>query len=307
LRGRYLWFNMAESKPNRQYFEKAIELQPDYAAAWGGLADSYIGEVAAGNAPPEPSMQKGADAALKAVELDDTSAEAHHALAASYLFGNWDWRSAEKESLRAIELNPNLAEAHHLHSYILIVSQRPDDALREEKLAMEIDPSVEPWALGDTYINLRQFDAAINELRLRELAQPNDAAVHFLLSKAYWLKGMWKESQAELEQGWRRVGRPDAVSGTHRAFESKGERAVAGWSVQDTLRRARKGYVSSFDKAYAYAFLEDKAETIKLLEDSFGERDAWLVFIQNEPVFDFLHSDPRYRAIVQKMGLPPAY
>lgn len=307
LRGRYLWFKMAKNDSSRQYFQKAIELQPDYAAAWGGLADSYIGDVAAGNVPPEPSLQKGTEAARKAVELDDLSAEAHHALAASYLFASWDWRSAEKESLRALELNPNIAEAHHLRSFILLVSQRPDQALLEEKRAMELDPFAEPWALGDIYIDLRQFDAAINELRLRELAQPDDGAVHFELSKAYWLKGMWTEAQQELEQGLRLTGGTDVAAAAHRAFEKGGEKAVEQWGVRGALARSRKGYVAAWDKATVCAYLGKKEQTISFLEDSLRERGAWLIFIQSDPIFDFLHSDERYQALVQKIGLPPAY
>lgn len=307
LRGRSLWFNMTQNKNSRQYFEKAIQVQPDYAAAWGGLADSYIADVAEGNVPPQPSLQKGAEAARKAVELDDSSAEAHHALAASYLFGSWDWRSAEKESLRTIELNPNLAEAHHLHSFILMVSQRPDDALREEKRAMELDPFAEPWALGHIYINLRQFDAAVNELRLRAQVQPNDSLVHFYLSDAYWHKGVWKESQEELELALRQFGMPDAAAAAHRAYQKAGERAVEQWGVRDKLTRARKGYVAPLDIACSYAYLGDKEHTLTFLQDSYRERGAWLVFIQSEPLFDFLHSDERYRTLVKKMGLPPAW
>lgn len=307
LRGRALWFNATQNKNSRQYFEKAIQLQPDYAAAWGGIADTYIADVAEGNVPPDPSLQKGAEAARKAVELDDSSAEAHHALAASYLFGSWDWRKAEKESLRALELNPDLAEAHHLHSFILIVSQRPDDALLEEKRAMELDPFAEPWALGDIYIYLHQFDAALSELRLRDQVQPNDPGVHFILSKVYWHKGMWKESQHEVEEALRLLGAPETAAAAHHAFDQGGERAVEEWGVKDALERARKGYVAPWDIACSYAYLGDKEHTLKFLEDSFRERGAWLVFIQNEPLFDSLHSDPRYRAIVQRMGLPPAY
>jgi len=307
LRGRSLWFNMAENKNSRQYFEKAIQLQPDYAAAWGGLADSYIADVAEGNVPPQPSMQKGAEAARKAVELDDSSAEAHHSMAAAYLFGGWDWKAAEKESLRAIELDPNLAEGHHLHSFILMLSNRPDEALGEEKRAMELDPFAEPWALGDIYIDVRQFDAAINELHLRELAQPNDGLVHLYLGKAYWLKGMWKEAQDNFEAGLRLIGRPEAASAAHHAFEKGGERAVEEWSARDSVARAQTGYVAPWDIASAYACLGDKERTLKFLQESFREHGAWLVFIQSDPTFDFLHSDERYQAIVQKMGLPPTY
>src|SRR5258707_8270915 len=123
LRGRYLWYSM-DNENSRKHFENAIQLQPDYAAAWSGVADDYIASVVEGLAPPEPAMQKGGEAARKAVELDDAVAEAHNSMAGFYLFGRWDWRDAEKESLRALEINPNLAEAHNLYSYVLVVAQR---------------------------------------------------------------------------------------------------------------------------------------------------------------------------------------
>jgi TolB-like protein/DNA-binding winged helix-turn-helix (wHTH) protein len=305
LRGHYLWYSM-ENENSRKHFEKAIQLQPDYAAAWSGVADDYIASVVEGLVPPEPSMQKGGDAARKAVELDDAVAESHNSLAAFYLFGKWDWRNAEKESLRALELNPNFAEAHHLYSFVLVVSQRPDEAVREEKRSMELDPFSEPWALGLTYIQTRQIDSAISELQMRSKAQPNVVGF-FNLSGAYWLKGMWKESQQNLEEGLRLISGPKAVVPAHHAFEAGGERAVEEWGVKDITARARKGYVSPFDIASRYACLGNKEMTLKYLEDALREHSAWLVFIQNEPLFDFLHSDERYRAIVKKIGLPPAY
>jgi len=305
LRGRYLWYSM-DNENSRKHFENAIQLQPDYAAAWSGVADDYIASVVEGLAPPEPAMQKGGEAARKAVELDDAVAESHNSLAAFYLFGKWDWRNAEKESLRALELNPNLAEAHNLYSYVLVVAQRPDEAVREEKRSMELDPFSEPWALGLTYLQTRQIDAAIGELQLRVRAQPNLVGL-FYLSEAYWLKGMWKESQQTLEESLRLTGPPDAVAAVHQTFEAGGERAIEEWGVKDITVRARKGYVSPFDIASRYACLGNKEMTLKYLEDALREHSAWLVFIQNEPLFDFLHSHERYRALVQKIGLPPAY
>ena len=239
------------------------------------------------------------------MELDDAVAESHNSLAAFYLFGKWDWRNAEKESLRALELNPNFAEAHHLYSFVLVVSQRPDEAVREEKRSMELDPFSEPWALGLAYIQTRQIDSAISELQMRSKAQPNVVGF-FNLSGAYWLKGMWKESQQNLEEGLRLIGGPKAVAPAHHAFEAGGERAVEEWGVKDITTRARKGYVSPFDIATRYACLGEKEKTLRYLEDALREHSAWLVFVQNEPLFDFLHSDERYRAIVKKMRLPPA-
>lgn len=305
LHGRYFWYSM-DNENSRKYFEKAIQLQPDYAAAWSGVADDYIASVVEGLASPEPAMQKGGEAARKAVELDDAVAEGHNSLAAFYLFGKWDWRNAEKESLRALELNPRLAEAHHLYSYVLVVAQRPDEAVREEKRSMELDPFAEPWALGLAYLQTRQIDAAIGELQLRAKAQPNLVGL-FYLSEAYWLKGMWKESQNSLEEALRISGQPGAAVAAHHAFGAGGERAVEEWSVRSNTQRARRGYVSPFDIASGYASLRDKEMTLKYLEDALREHSAWLVFIQNEPLLDFLHSDERYRSIVYKMGLPPAY
>jgi len=304
LRGHYLWYSM-DNENSRKHFEKAIQLQPDYAAAWSGVADDYIASVVEGLASPEPAMQKGGEAARKAAELNDAVAESHNSLAGFYLFGKWDWRNAEKESLRALELNPNLAEAHHLYSFVLVVAQRPDEAVREEKRSMELDPFSEPWALGLTYLQTRQIDSAISELQMRTKAQPNVVGF-FSLSEAYWLKGMWKESQQNLEEGLRLTGGPTAVAAAHHAFEAGGERAVEEWSEKDITARARKEYVSPFDIASRYACLGNKEMTLKYLEDALREHSAWLVFIQNEPLFDFLHSDERYRAIVKKMRLPPA-
>jgi len=109
-----------------------------------------------------------------------------------------------------------------------------------------------------------------------------------------------------LEESLRLTGTPDAVAAVHQTFETGGERAVEEWGVKDVTARARKGYVSPFDIASRYACLGNKEMTLKYLEDALREHSAWLVFIQNEPLFDFLHSDERYRAIVKKMGLPPA-
>lgn len=305
LRGHYLWYSM-DNENSRAHFERAIQLQPDYAAAWSGLADTYIASVVEGLAPPETAMKQGGEAARKAVELDDTSAEAHNSLAAFYLFGKWDWRSAEKESLRALALDPNLAGVHHIYSWVLVVSQRSEQAVREEKRAMDLDQFSEPWALGLTYLQVRQVDAAIRELEMRNKAQPNIVGF-FYLSSAYWLKGMWKDSQHNFEEGLRLANGPEVAATAHRAFEAGGERAVAEWAVKDMTAPARKGYVAPFDIASRYACLGDRENTLKYLESALREHSAWLVFIQNEPGLDFLHSDKRYRTIVNTMGLPPAY
>jgi TolB-like protein/DNA-binding winged helix-turn-helix (wHTH) protein len=306
LHGRYLWFGGNNAR-SREYFEKAIQLQSDYAAAWDGLGDTYGASAVEGEIPPQEAFAKAEAAARKALELDDSLPEAHNSMAAFYLFNAWDWHRAESESARAVELNPNYAEGRHLHSYTLYALNRDDEALQEQKRATEIDPFARPWALGGAYIHLRQYDAAINELGARAEIQPQDPSVQFFLSEAYRFKGMKNEAALHAEQSFLASGDKKSAAAVRRAFERGGVPAIDQWLLRQDLDQARKKYVSPFALAYDYARLERKEDALGALEDSYRERSPRLLFIQKEPVFDFLHSEPRYRDIVKKMGLPPAY
>ena len=301
LHGRYFWFsfNIAQTLP---YFEKAIQLQPDYAAAWSGLADTYS---LAGffDRPGQQVMAKALEAARKAVELDDSLSEAHNSLAAWYSFYGWDLPHAEAESRRAIELNPDYADAHYVLHYTLMAMNREADAEVEEKRAVELDPFARSWALGFFYLQTRQYDAAIKELQLQHAARPNDDFVVLILSKAYCMKGMYEEAQHALEEGLRMEHNEAAAVAVHKAWLQGGEKAAQKWAVQDITERARKTYVSDWNLASAIAYTRDKEQTLRYLEGSYRERDPDLINIQNEPLFDFLHDDPRYRKLVAKIGL----
>jgi TolB-like protein/DNA-binding winged helix-turn-helix (wHTH) protein/tetratricopeptide (TPR) repeat protein len=306
LRGRYFWFSDNDD-PAPVYFRKAIQLQPDYAAAWSGLSDYFGGHAVEGVVPPQEARQNWEADARKAVELDDSLADAHNSMAAWYFFSAWDWKRAEAESLRSIALNPNYAEAYHLYSYILTATNRPAEALRIQKLGMEADPFARPWALGLAYYYLRQFDGAINELRVREEAEPSDVTTHGILSDAYRLSGSEKNAADELEQMYLLEGDKESAAAVRHAFEQGGCKSVAEWNLAHQKARARHQYFSPYWLALETARAQHKEETLRLLEDAYRERSPRLVFVQNEPLFDFLHSDQRYQAIVSKMGLPPAY
>lgn len=149
LLGRYYWF-AGDYQKSRDYFQKAIDLQPDYAGAWSGVADSYTGSVAEGMFSPDLVMPQAEAAAKKALELDDSDSEAHRAAAAVQFFYRWDWEAAEREAARAVELNPNFGENHHLHAYVLSALNRTDESVQEDTKAMELDPVVRPGNL-DTH------------------------------------------------------------------------------------------------------------------------------------------------------------
>jgi TolB-like protein/DNA-binding winged helix-turn-helix (wHTH) protein len=305
LHGRYFWF-VDDYDRSQQYLEKAIQIQPDYALAWSGLADVYAVRAVAGLAPPEGVMAQARAANARALALDDSLPEAHVTLGAVHLFYEWDFPRAEAELNRAIEAKPNYTEAHHLRSYVMIAMNRPVDALQEQKRSTELDPFERPWALGFVLMHLRQFDAAVAELRLRKAAQPGDRFTIWALATCYEYKHMEKEAAAELAEASRLFG--DAQDGTAilQAFASGGARAVAEHRLRKIEASSRRTYVSPLELAHAHARLQHREQTLALLEAAARVRSSFLIFLQTEPDFDFLHGDRRYEAVVKRIGLAPA-
>jgi tetratricopeptide (TPR) repeat protein len=306
LHGRYFWFthDVVQTLP---YFEKAIQLQPDYAAAWCGLADTYVLAGMTGYAQPLDAMPKAEAAARKAVELDESLPEAHNSMAAWYLFYGWDPQRADDECKRAIELNPNYAEVHHMRHYVLLAMNRPDEATVEEKRSVELDQYARSWGLGAFYIALRQYDAAIDELRLQSQVRQGDPLVRSNLAKAYWLEGMYKESQQEYERVFELRGLPEMAAAAHKVWLNGGEKAVAQWAANNIKGEARQHHVSTFNLANVIAYTGDKDETLKYLEAAYREHDPSLIDLQYDAILDFLHDDPRYQALVKKLNLPAAH
>jgi TolB-like protein/DNA-binding winged helix-turn-helix (wHTH) protein/Flp pilus assembly protein TadD len=303
--GKYYWFTSEDTGKVREFFQRAIDLQPDYAAAWSGLADSYLEDAIGGRFRPADVVPQGEVAARKAIALDDSLPEAHNSMAAAYLC-RWDWQGAERESARAVELNPNFAEGHHLRAYVLQALNRTNEALEEQKKATGLDPVVRPWALSRELIRAHQFDAALTEARLRSQAQPDSARLHNALGNAYLYRGMEKDAVHEWETSLQLSGDKASALGVHRAFERGGITAVLEWQLSVLQKKAARKHVSPLDLAEVCASLKRKDETLHYLEEAYKERSPWLVRIQSHPGFDFLHSDPRYQAIVKKMGLTPA-
>jgi tetratricopeptide (TPR) repeat protein len=283
-----------------EYFKKAIELEPNYALAWSGLADAYM------QSAPEPALELARQAARRAQELDDSLPDVHNTLAAIRFYADWDWDRANAESLRAIELNPDFAEAHHLHGYILAVLNRPEEALAEQRRTIELDGFARPWALGRGLLYAHQFDAAVNELRLRDDARPGNGSTMLTLSEAYWRVGLWKESVDEIAKRFRVRHQDAAADAVRLAFDRGGKKAAAEWLLKDLEAQARTSHVRGWDLAQATARLEWKDATLAHLEDAVREHTLGLVFLQVDPMFDFLHGDQRYLALVKKIGLPLA-
>lgn len=306
LQGRYFWFanNMRRSI---EEFQKAIQLQPDYGLAWGGLADAYIVQAVGNELALKDIIDKADEAGRKAIELDDSSPEVHNAMAGIYLFGHWDPKHADEEALRSIALNPNYAEIHHLRAYILYALNRRDEALKEQMRCSELDHFARPWALGKVLEMQRKFDDAIREYKLVVEAEPQDVYGWFLLADVYRLKHMDAEAVATRIKALRNVKAEKEAEQVERVYRSSGRRAVDELELADLKSQIGKQYVSPFALASVSAHLQKKEDTLKYLEAAYTERTPWLVLVQWEPDFDFVHGEPRYQALIKKIGLEPAW
>ena len=304
LRGRYFWLNF-DTKQSLNFFQRAIDIQPDYAAAWSGLADSYSFAAVLGDPRPDEVMAKARAAARKAIDFDASLPESHCSMAGT-AFLSWDLALADTEIRRALDIDPNYAESHYLHYHILNVENHRDEALEEARRYTQLDPFSRPWGLGAAYTNVRQWDAALDEFHLQAQARPTDATMHFYLSRIYWFKGMHKESEEELEKAFQLSGNSKEAAAIHNAFEHGGGMAVERQIAEEVKAQARKAYISPMDIAEQVSYTGNKEETLKYLEDAYRQHIPNLIWIQAEPFYDFLHSDPRFQAIVKKMGLPLA-
>jgi TolB-like protein len=311
LKGRY-WLNKQTEEGFRrgvEYFQQAIAKDPTYALAYSGLADCYILATNFGLIPPKEAYSRAKEAALKALEIDDTLAEAHVSLAYVKTDYEWDWSEGERESRRAIELNPSNARAHEAHADVLWTTGRLDESMRETKRALELDPlSIEDGNdLGFQLFLARQYDQAIEqEGKVLEL-DPNYLAVFYFRGICYLKKSLYKEGMAEVEKGGA-IARdsPFTLTGLGYGYAVVGKRAEAQ-KVLDTLNELSKHeYVSPVWRVKIYAGLGDKDKAFAWLEKAYEDRSIVSVaFLKTNPMLDPLRSDTRFADLLRRTNLQP--
>jgi serine/threonine protein kinase/tetratricopeptide (TPR) repeat protein len=313
LKGRY-HSNQATAeglKKSIQHFDQAISIDPGYALAYAGLADSY---AALGGdwlyLPPSESFPKAKAAAMKALELDDTLAEAHAALAYATFF-DWDWPSAEREFKRAIELNPNSAVSHERYAACLSSRLRLDESMAENQRAQELDPlSPEIVSqLGTNSLFMRRYDEAIAQYQKALDLNPNFPVVHAELGWAYAMKRMYPQALAEYDK----ISKEDRVVAAENQFVAGGLGWVYAVSGKrgDALRIAQEfkdlsshAYVDFYMIAGIYAGLGDKDEAFRLLEKGYEKRSGGMVYLSVDVMWYGMRSDPRYVDLLRRIGLP---
>jgi adenylate cyclase len=309
-RGRYLWNkrNEAQLKMAIGSFEEALKEEPGYALAYSGLADShlYLG-YSFGRVPPKEAMPKAKAAALKAIELDDSLAEAHTSLGLVRLLYEWDWPGAESEFRRAIDLNPSYATAHHGYAATLATMRRKHEAVEEARRALESDPLSVPVSnfLGAMLVADRRDDEALLQHRRTLELDPNLGMTLMSVALIFERKGMEQEAVRHLLKAKASSGEsPAALEDFRRAAEQGGLRGFRTLDLERTLARWDGWHKTAYDIATLYARLGRRDEAIAWLEKIYEARSGNLIWLNINDTFDGLNADPRYQDLVRRIGLP---
>jgi TolB-like protein len=290
-----------------EYFNQAVKLDPDFALAYTKIADGYFFSGLFGAVPPQEAFLKMKQAALKAQEKDNTLGEAHSYLALARLHYDLDWTEAEKEFKRALELNPSLSYTHHLYAHFLMAMDRMEESLAEVKLASELDPFSSDMnsCFGWHCLSTADYDEAIALALKGVQMDPNNAWAQVILGWAYEQKSMIKEAIFEFQNAlshWK--DGPLPLAGLGHAYGIAGKEKEAHEILEKLLEKSKRIYVPAYDIAAVYVGLGEKAQAFEWLSKALEERSGFLIYIKCDRRFDGLRSDPRYEALLKRIGLP---
>lgn len=308
LKGRFFWNKRTREdlKKSIDYFNQAIEHDPNYALAYAGLADAYVLFPGYAVSSPQDSYPKARAAARRALEIDDTLAEAHAALGLELFAFEWKAAEATREFRRAIELNPNYATAHHWYgNQVLLYTGRFDEAIAEMKRAQELDPLslIVNADLGDTYFYARRYDQAIEQLLKTIEMDESFYYAHYELGMAYEMKGSYAEAIAQYQKARALNNDPRVLALLGHAYAASGRRDEALKVLNQLKEIAQQQYIPAYHFVILYAGLGEKDLAFEWLEKTYQDRTSRMTILQVDPYLDPLRPDPRFQEMVRRVGL----
>ena len=308
MQGRYYWNRRTPDDLNRavDYFTQAIVRDPNYANAYVGLADSYnlLREYSA--MPPSEAYPRALAAAKKAVELDDSSADAHLSLAFATFYWSWDSVGAEREFKRALELNPDDARAHHWYATFLLSSRRFPEALTQIEKAQNLDPSSVAILADKAEIlqEAHQIPAAVDLLKQIEAADPSFTSAHRYMAEIYLARKDYPDYLKE----WRRTAtllrdqnEMEVEGAAEKGFSTAGYDGMLKGMLRVQKRLNGQGAVPDYSLATTYARLGDKKDSLQYLRAAYEKHDSSLLFLLSEPAFDNLRGVPEFDDLVVRV------
>ena len=290
-----------------EFFEQAIAKDPDFAMAYSGLSDTYGILWFFNVLSTQDALPKAEAAALKALELDDSLAEAHLSLANMKLYHEWNWQAAEKEYRRAIELNPNYAHAHHMYAFYLISLRKFDEAIAAAKHSAQLEPlsSLMNSGVAAAYYYAGRYEEAIAQYQKTLAFDPTFSTAHEMLAEIYELKGREDEALEEYLKAsppW--LGNEAIADALKTAAAQSGLKGFWRKWLEYAVGQAIVPPPSSFYIAAAFADLGETERTLEWLEKAYEERVGFLVHLKTDPHFDKLRSDERFQDLVRRIGIP---
>jgi eukaryotic-like serine/threonine-protein kinase len=309
LKGRYFWNKRTDEglRKGLQYFQESTAKDARDPRGYAGIADSYLMLAEYGTFPAHEAVPKAKAAALKAVELDDSLAEAHASLAALKEDYDWDWSGAEKEFKRSLELNPSYATSHQWYAEFLAEMGRSKEAVDEIARARELDPLslIVNTVVGEIFYESRQNDQAVQQLRKTLELDPHFAEAHRLLGETYLQLSKHAEAVAELQTALTLSGNSvqnEAFLG--QAYGLSGRKNEAKALLDHLKKRSAPVYVSPADLSLVYAGLGDHEQAFRLLDEACKRRLPSMVNLKVDPSLDNLRSDPRFQDLLHQIGFP---
>jgi TolB-like protein/tetratricopeptide (TPR) repeat protein len=308
LTGRYHWNKLTppEITKSIEFFKKAIDLDPTYALAYFGLADAYRALAPSSDVPPKETLPKAKAAARKALELDELLAEPHVTLSFIYSWFDWDWAGAEREARRAIELNPNLGFAHLAYAALLSHVGRDEEAVAEAARAHELDPlSLIINTLNGQYlISARRYDEAIARLKETLELDPNFWIADFMLGTALVEKRLYPEALSEFRKATElSKGNAEPIMMTGYTWAMAGDSAKARAVLAELKSLSGQRYVPAEHIAMLCSALGEKDEAFVWLDKACENREVRLCRLKVDPRWESIRSDPRFVAILKRIGL----
>lgn len=310
LRGQLLWHGRRQNwiAQSLAHFERALEKDPKFALAYIGVADCHIMLSGHRKISMQEAETKARPNIMKALEIDNTLAQAHNALAELKYQYEYDWTGAETEFKKAIELNPNVAWIHQAYGWFLMSAGRFDEATAEMEEARELDPSSLTINVGRgrLFYYSRQYDQAIQQFQNIIAVEPNDASAYLSLFTIYEQKHMYAESLEALLKFQSLEGVSPKIT-----EECRGTFRVSGWQgflrkqLETLEARAKTSRVEPFQFANLYVRLGQKDKAFDWLEKTFEARDPVTLQFKIDPAYDSLRNDPRYAQLIRKIGLQP--
>ncbi len=308
LKGRYYWnkYTLDGFKKSIQYYQQAIEKDPTYALAYAGLAQTYSVLSGDGMALAKEVMPKSKAAAMKALEIDETLAEAHNALGIYKMYYEWDWPGAEREYKRALELKPNYADTYHFYGHYLEGVGKLDEAISIISHGVELDPLslIMNAELAEAFYLARRSDKAFEIINKTIEMDSSFVYAHWMLARVYEQKAMYQNALEVMERATKINDWPYTLGELGYIHARLGHRNEALQILQELKERSSRQFIDPPLFGFIYAALGNRDEALIWFKKMFDERSAWVCFHKDQK-FDPVRSDPRFLQLLRSANLQP--